>query len=261
MAVFTSKVLWVVGMADSAAESRLLQHAQTAGIGTVCIRSTNQRLPDAIGRFHDKGIKVHAWRWPAVQASTAVHHFATDEANFVVDKLIPAGLDGYMVDPESETGRAVDDWNKTSLAPLAKDFCARIKEGAAAAGLVNFRFGTTSGCSYPNPNNRPNIPWREFAAASDVLLPQSYWRVATDSGPATANGGTPQKAIARGLASWGLIAGGKPIVPMAGEIDLDTPVEIAAYGAEMQSKGITEGHFYADAANVQASIFAAIAAL
>ena len=82
-----------------------------------------------------------------------------------------------------------------------------------------------------------------------------------DSGPAQANGGTPQKAIARGLASWGLIAGGKPIVPMAGEIDLVTPAEIAAYGAEMQSKGITEGHFYADAANVPASILPAIAAL
>jgi hypothetical protein len=261
MAVFTSKVLWVVNMADSAAESRLLEHAKTAGIGTVCIRSTNQRLADAIGRFHAKDIKVYAWRWPAVQASTAPHHFAPDEADFVVNTLIPAGLDGYMVDPESDPHRAVDDWNDTSLAPLAKAFCVRIKDGAAASGRANFRFGTTSGCSYPNPNNRPDIPWSEFAAASDVLLPQSYWRVATDNGPSPANGATPKKAIARGLASWGLIAGGKPIVPMAGEIDLDTPEEIAAYGAEMQRKGLTEGHFYADNANVPASIVTAIAAL
>lgn len=259
MPVFTSKVLWIVGMTDASTEDQLLQDAQSAGIGTVCIRSDNARLPDAIARFQAKGLKVYAWRWPAVRPTTSArHYFAPEEAKYVVDVLMPAGLDGYIADPESDQAGDVDDWNDPSRAPLARDFCAQIKNGAVTAGRTNFRFGTTSGCAYPDLTNRPNIPWGEFAAASDVLLPQSYWRV---TGPIATNGGTPKKGIARGLASWGRIAGGKPIIPMAGEIDLATPSEIAAYGAEMQGRSITEGHFYAHSANVPASIWPAIAAL
>ena len=262
MGFLTSKVLWIVGPSDAAGNTRLLQHAQTAGITTVCLRSTSPQLPGAIGAFHAASIGVYAWRWPAVvSTATAPHHFADDEAKFVVQTLIPAKLDGYMVDPESDTGRAVDDWNQAGLSTLAKNFCTTIKNGAAAAGLTNFRFGTTSGCSYPDPNNRPKIPWAEFVAASDVLLPQSYWRMATNSGSIPINGGTPAKAVPRGLTSWGAIASGKPIVPMAGEIDLVTPADIAAYGTELKNRAITEGHFYADSANVSGPVLNAIAAL
>jgi hypothetical protein len=256
VAVFTSKVLWVVGMTDVASENRLLQHAQAAGIGTVCVRSTNARLPDAIARFHAKNIKVYAWRWPAVRPTTGVpHYYAPDEADYVVTTLMPKGLDGYMADPESDNPGDANDWNDVSLAPLAKAFCKRIRDGATAAGLGNFRIGVTSGCIYPT--NHAKIPWQEFVAASDVLLPQSYWRVAGGS----ANGGKPQTAIAKGLTSWSAIAAGKPIVPMAGEIDLVDATGIAAYGTEMKNKGIIEGHFYADSANVSSAVLTAIAAL
>jgi hypothetical protein len=258
MAIFTSKVLWIVGMTDPETEDGLLQQALTTGIGTVCVRSTNARLPAAIARFHGNGIKVYAWRWPAVRPTNgSPHYFASDEADYVVDELMPAGLDGYIADPESDAAGDVNDWNDSSLASLAKAFCGRIRSGATAAGLGNFRIGLTSGCTYPNPGNRPHIPWREFVDGSDVLLPQSYWRVAGGS----ANGGNPQKAIDRGLTSWGTIANGKPIVPMAGELERVTAEEITGYGTQMKAKGITEGHFYTATAGVSATVWTAIAAL
>ena len=61
----------------------------------------------------------------------------------VVDTLIPAGLDGYMVDPESETGRPWDDWNNDEPAPLAQAFVPGSRISAAAGLMANPRFGTT----------------------------------------------------------------------------------------------------------------------
>src|SRR5271169_1520433 len=136
-------------------------------------------LSGAIRRFHDKNIKVYAWRWPAVRQveTDSPHHYAIDEAEYVVETLIPAGLDGYIVDPESDSGRSLDDWNKSSLAPLARSFCDTIKAGAAAAGVDHFRFGVTSGCNYPSHAGKPDIPWSEFIGASDAVYPQTYWRM------------------------------------------------------------------------------------
>ena len=103
------KVIWIVDMVELAAEDRLLRNAQTTGADAVCIRTTNSRLPAAIDRFHQNNIKVYAWRWPAVRQvqGDLTHHYAADEADYVVQDLIPAGLDGYIVDPDpSPTGRS-----------------------------------------------------------------------------------------------------------------------------------------------------------
>lgn len=254
-----TKVLWIVTM-DEAAEARLLRNAKTARVQTVCIRSTSPRLPGAIRRFQQQNMKVYAWRWPAASPtqSKSPHYFATDEANFVVEELIPAGLDGYIVDPESEGDGAANDWNHTSLAPLARSFCQKIRNAAPAG----FHFGITSGCTYPSHGMRPNIPWAEFAAASDALYPQTYWGMVNSHEDAIdINGGSPDAAIDRGLASWKPIASGKLIVPMAGELDVITTDEIAGYGVRLQREGINEAHFYADSADVPPENYGAIAAL
>src|ERR1043165_7834638 len=112
------------------------------------------------------------------------------------------------MDPESEPGSPDNDWNKTSLKPLAEFFCTTIRDGAAAAGSANFAFGVTSGCDYAT--SRTKMPWDVFAAASDALFPQTYWRWTNDGKVQNINGGTPDKAADRGLKSWRQIANGKP---------------------------------------------------
>jgi hypothetical protein len=99
------------------------------------------------------------------------------------------------------------------------------------------------------------LEWRAPQDAPSCCL--SYWRNAAEP----LNGGKPDVAIDRGLASWGAIAAGKPIVPMAGELEHVTDVEIAAHGAKMQAKNITEGYFYTDTSTVSPSILAVIKAL
>lgn len=257
MASFARKILWIVGMGTASAESRLLDHAMASGADGVCVRTTNARLRDAIARFHARGLKVYGWRWPAVRPTTsAPHYFARDEAAHVATQLIPHGLDGYIADPEADNNaNAVNYWNKSSLAALARDYCSIIR----AAGGANFPFGVTSGCIYPT--NRPHIPWAEFVAASDALFPQTYWRAEINGHATAINGGTPEAAIARGLHSWNSIAQGKPIVPMAGEIDLTTSAELARYGDKVKELPVDQFHFYADNADVSAAKLAAIQAI
>jgi len=246
MASFPRKVLWCEGM-NQQGEATLLAHCKAAGATGVCIQNISARLPGAIARFHAAGIKVYAWRWPSTNPkSKALHYYAIEEANFVVNQLLPLGLDGYVADIESEEDGKQNDWNDTKFAPLIRQYCSKIRDGAAKAGLADFLFAMTSGCTYPK--SRTDIDWSNLADASDCLLPQT-------------NGKTPAKAIAAAMPVWGKIAKGKPIVPMAGAIDLVSAADIAAYGAIAATAGVSSLHFYADPVMIQPAVLQAIADL
>ena len=262
MSNFKSKVLWVNKFGSAKEEADFASHAHSAGVDTVCIRSAHGGFPNSIMHFHSIGLKVFAWRWPAVvPTSTSPHYYALDEAAFVANVLIPAGLDGYVADPESDKAGAENDWDDDSHAPLASQFCSIIKTAAAKTGK-QFVFGTTSGCNYPAPTGKPHIPWTEFFAASDILLPQTYWRWTNGHGDVTGiNGGTPTKAIDRGNAAWKPKSLGKPIIPMAGELDVIAPAEIAEYALDLVKAGVAQAHFYTDNYQVPPANFAAIKAL
>jgi hypothetical protein len=139
------KFLWIVNMNTDAAETAFAKHALAIGATGICIRTSSKRFPQAIGRFKKLRMTVYAWRWPQSVSSKAMA-----EANFVANKLIPAGLDGYVADPESDRP-GPNDWNKPGLGPLADQFCTTIK--AAAKGKP-FVFGTTSGCAPAAPVSR-----------------------------------------------------------------------------------------------------------
>lgn len=256
----TDKVLWAVSMDTPAEQNMLAQAAHMIRANVVCIRTSSPLLQSSIAMFHGIGIKVYGWRWPAVvQTHSPPFYFAMDQANYVARTLIPAGLDGYIVDPESDNDDGVNDWQRTDVntAALAQAFCATIKAAAAHSGHP-FVFGTTSGCTYPT--GQPKIPWAQFFSASDRVYPQTYWRARNRHGdPVPINSATPASSMARGLAAYAEAA--KPILPMAGEIDCATPAEIAQYGALLAQHGITEGHFYDFNFRVPPPVLSAIQAL
>jgi hypothetical protein len=249
------KFLWTVNMNTEAAERAFAKHALAINATGVCIRTSAKRFPDAINRFHGIDMQVYAWRWPPASRSGALR-----EAANVANTLVPAGLDGYIVDPESDRAGAPNDWNRSELAPLAAEFCKIIRD-AAPRGFI---FGTTSGCAYPSPRMKPHIPWREFFAASDVLLPQTYWRwtnPSTGQRGQKINGGTPAAAIQKAMPAWKPPSQGKPIVPMCGEADVVKEDELAAFGQELAALNVTEGHFYTDNGLISVGNLAAIKAL
>src|SRR5260370_5173957 len=98
-----SKFLWIVKMNSESAETAFAKHALAIGATGVCIRTSSTRFPQTIGRFKKLGMTVYAWRWPQSVPSKAMA-----EAKLVATKLIPAGLDGYVADPESAGPRPND---------------------------------------------------------------------------------------------------------------------------------------------------------
>jgi hypothetical protein len=244
------KALWVESF-GSGDFDRLLDHAQEADASLLCIRTTSSALPQAIPKFKAHQITVYAWRWPAVkdQPYKAPHYFADREAEYVVEKLIPAGLDGYIVDPESDRAGDPNDWNDSSHHDLAVRFCSTIRSAAPAG----FHFGTTSGCEYPR--NHAKIPWAAFVAASDALYPQAYWR----NSKGILHGGTPASSLALAKAAWSKIANGKPLIAMAGELDVALPQEVKDFCDLVRNdQGIA--HFYVDSATTTGTILRAISA-
>lgn len=257
-----TKVLWVVDMKSAASQARLLADAKAMKASHICVRSDNATLPAAIGKFHAVGLKVFAWRWPAVTPGPhgAAHYYALDEARYLTTALMPAGLDGYIVDVESDRAGQANDWDSAAHAGLATEFCQTIR-AAITLGVPTcaqpFHFGATAGCRQPT-NNR-HIPWAAFAHACDALYPQAYWRAELAGGPTAINGGTPAAARSKAIAAWTPIAAGKPLRHMAGEIALATAAEITAYGGANAGQGGL--HFYTHAAELKPAVMAAIAAL
>lgn len=251
------KALWITSLSSSS-EDALFQNAIDAKASIVVIRSSSASLPSVIPRFHEAGIAVYAWRWPATtdHATSVPHYYALAEAAYVARTLIPAGLDGYIVDPESDHPGDANDWNSAQYKPLAATFCDTIRRAARPS----FFFGMTSGCKYPIV--MPHIPYAIFAAASDALFPQVYWKRRNKHDEIVpVHGGTPKSSYDQAMAAWSLVPGGKPIVAMGGEIDcIDDAGEIAAFGRLVA--GCQEvAHFFSDNVRVNKAIHQAIAAL
>lgn len=232
------KILWVI---ETDNLDDFVGKAKYIGADTVCIRTTNDFLLDSIPKIQDNGLKVFGWRWPAAKlpsaSSKAKHWFADDEANFVVG-LISKGLDGYVVDPESDNNGGADDWDSAEYAPVAARFCEKIKTCGKAKDL-KFHFGLTSGCSHPT--NNPNIPWFEFTQRAEAVYPQLYW----SPDYVTAGRTTPEDAYRIGMASWKSITpAGMKIRPIMGEITNNKPDEIDRFGKLISGGGLDEVNFY-----------------
>ena len=114
-------------------------------------------------------------------------------------------------------------------------------------------------------NIYPGTPWDPFINASDVLFPQSYWRMWVDAKPGKPahptdeNGGTPKSAMDVSFADYS--QRGKPIIPIGGEMFPAKAGEMTAFGQELSKRGITEGHFYTSTDNINPGVLGEIKAL
>jgi hypothetical protein len=259
MAAFANKTLWAESMRDQAEEDRLFNHARSMQSGGVAIRTVSTRLAASISRFQAAGMKVYAWRWPAVVQNQG-GRYAIDEANFVAQTLLPAGLDGYIVDPESEPHSAYNDWSRTDVPvpQLATQFCQIIRNAANTANRGDFLLGLTSGGDYPA--SRPHMPWAQFVAGCDALFPQLYWRARDDNDVCQrVRDGTVNTAFNACLPSWRNIAHGKPIIAIGGEIScVIDMMEIATFGTRAHAESLAGLHFYTDDDHVTSNLCAAI---
>lgn len=236
-----AKILWVVHYDDL---DEFHDQALEAGVTGVAIRTDND-MEAAIPRLHASGLAVYGWRWPSARRDPAMK-----EARQASHLLRDEGLDGYFIDPEGAPGKPWD-WDQNGLSQLAADFCAEVRSGGP-----DKRIGLTS--HYKARSIYPRLPWNEFLAVADVLLPQAYWRVAGGN----VYHGDPAQNYRLAIRHW-TAAGGDParIVPMAGEIALTTSAKVRAYADEAAVQGRDELHFYTTTADVPQAVWAQIASL
>ena len=244
-----NKVLWTV----TGSANGLLAHATRIGVGAVCVRTDNAWLAGAIPEFHQHGLKVYGWRWPGIDPQTHLpDYYALDQAHFVANTLVPAGLDGYIADIESDGPHSSNpDWNNKSLSGLADQFSRTIATAGKAA-KPGFLFGLTSGFDYPTAF--PDIPWSTFLAYADAIFPQIYWR--GDGGQAQA-GGTPAIAYQRTCESWNSL-GPQKMVPIIGEIKYISPDSVRDFGQIMMANQLEEIHYYTDASGLSDAMYDAM---
>jgi hypothetical protein len=264
--VFQRKVIWIVKFDDDPAKN--YQYAQDSGCTTVCVRTWSDKLEDAIETFHNMKKEVFAWRWPGADGTPGAptkgpHYFIRDEANFVAQHLIDKGLDGYIVDPESNDDGDVNDWNRkvvagNKLSDLAMEFWRII---STKVGARRFHYGMTSGCNFPK--EKSILPWAQFIAPCAAIYPQCYWDVEAKNGVDVTHpfGATPAQTVALAMPIWQKVAAGKPIIPMAGETNHIAPDDVALFVAELNKLNATEAHFYIDHNSVDAAVLAKIKAI
>jgi hypothetical protein len=108
------KVLWIWRFDKN--EDTYKKHLDAAGVDTVCINTMSHRFPALIDEYKKMKKTVWAWRWPGVRPSEGYgwHYYAPDQGKFVAD-LVKQGLDGFIVDPESNDNQKPNDWNQTEV--------------------------------------------------------------------------------------------------------------------------------------------------
>jgi hypothetical protein len=267
---FQTKALWIEDLDDAGDQALATTQIQAVGANMVCVRTNSPLLQGWLPTLKKQmNLKVYGWRWPYVVAGYKNHAYAPEEAKFVAEQLIPAGLDGYIMDIESDEKGGGSDWDRTDvgdLSKLATDYCSVIKGAAEKCGRP-FTIGLTSHAR--GFTIFPKIPWASFLAVADVLYPQTYWRFYDDAkktrvdenaNPVTHKGaGTPDQALLNGYADYG--TKGKPVIPVSGEMVCSSAAEMTKFGALIAARGVTEGHFYVSKPTIAPSVLAAIKAL
>lgn len=123
-----------------------------------------------IDEAHAQGLFV--WGWHYVYGT-----FPEKEVEIAVHRAATLAVDGYIYNAEKEyrDHKRVDE---------AKRFLKLLRES-----MPSMPFGFSS---FKYPSKQPGLPWKEFIAAADVLMPQVYWVERHD----------PAKQLERSAKEW-----------------------------------------------------------
>jgi hypothetical protein len=102
-------------------EERVAKHIEDSGANLLCVRTSSAKLQDLVPVYHQMGLRVYGWKWAHVVPSSPTDpYFVVNETKHVVNDLIPAGLDGYIFDIESDDGHppTPHDWDNRDIREL-----------------------------------------------------------------------------------------------------------------------------------------------
>lgn len=160
-------MIWKIPSCEEGNPSKIASVAKAAGFTHVLIkiadgtysyninRTTNIDLvPPVVSALKAQGLKV--WGWHYIYGDNP-----TGEAKTAANRTIALGLDGYVIDAESE-------------------FKLAGKETAARTFMTELRKGIPSHpvalCSFRYPSYHMQFPWKAFLEKCDYNMPQVYWQ-------------------------------------------------------------------------------------
>ncbi|MGE5223029.1 MAG: nuclear transport factor 2 family protein [Omnitrophica WOR_2 bacterium] len=164
---------WKIQSCENGNPGAIASTARSAGLGTVLIKVANgiysYNVDQAGGVDYAaqlaqalKSQGIQSWGWHYVYGNDPVA-----EANKAIQRIHQLGLDGYIIDAESE-------YKQPGKREAAKKFMAQLR-----LSLPTFPIALSS---YRYPSYHPDFPWREFLDRCDYNMPQVYWMQAHNAG-------------------------------------------------------------------------------
>lgn len=190
--------IWMLPRCAGGSPSGLAAACKSAGLQWVTIKVSEAGGPFGgnikpwVDELRDAGVAV--WGWGYVYGAKP-----EAEADIAAARVKEFGLDGWMIDAESE-------YKAPGKAAAAKTYTLRLRNAIPDKGIGL--------CSYRYPSLHRELPWAEFITGCDFHCPQVYWI----SSKATAAPGVQlEKSVAELKALRDL-----PIIPVG--VACDNPI-------------------------------------
>jgi len=158
--------IWKVNYCENGDPIRITDLAKKANLSHVLVKVADGAFPYNID--NDTGFdyarsvikklqaaNIAVWGWHYVYGT-----YPDQEAEIAVKRTLELGLDGFVVDAES-------DYEDPSKAPAASRYMNILRSnlGSLPIALSSFRY----------PSYHAKFPWRNFLERCDYNMPQVYW--------------------------------------------------------------------------------------
>jgi hypothetical protein len=162
--------IWQIPNCDGGSASKIASAAASAGLSHVLLKIADgpyaynidakghDLLPPVVSELRARG--VSPWGWHYIYGINPA-----GEAKIAVSRTKALGLDGYVIDAESE-------FEKSGMATPAATYVKALR-----AGLPNTPIALSS---FRYPNVHKTFPWSTFLAKCNFNMPQVYWEDAHD---------------------------------------------------------------------------------
>lgn len=165
--------IWKINNCEMGDPQLIASEAQEAGLSHILIKIANgiytynydwtqmiDLVPPVAQALKNHGIQV--WGWHYVYGDDPIN-----EARIAITRVSDLGLDGYVIDAESE-------YKESGKTTAAKQFMSELRSGFGNSIPIALS-------SYRYPTLHP-IPWSAFLEKCDYTMPQVYWMEAHNPG-------------------------------------------------------------------------------
>jgi hypothetical protein len=166
-------MIWQVSRCERGDAGMIATISQKSGFSHVLIKIANgiyaynldntgkiDLVAPVVQALKAKGIQV--WGWHYVYGN-----IPATEAQIAVKRVKELGLDGYVIDAESE-------YKEPGKEAAAIKFMSVLRQGIPNTPVAL--------CSFRYPSYHPQLPWKAFLDKCDYNMPQVYWQGAHNPG-------------------------------------------------------------------------------